>query len=168
MTATEVLERNEEKLAILSPIVGREMTEKLNPTITRSFGIMLRRGAFRTPPPALRGQNLSIRYISTIAKAQQLYEANAIRNTIADLAPAAQIMPEVWDNINPDMLFDEIADLRGLPQRVRRTPDQIKAIRDTRSKTAQEETDKEDLMQGVGAAAQAKKSGLLDEVMGSA
>jgi hypothetical protein len=45
MTATEVMQRTEERMRLLGPILGRMEAELLGPIITRVFGIMLRQGA---------------------------------------------------------------------------------------------------------------------------
>jgi hypothetical protein len=162
MTATEVVERNEEKVAILSPVLGRIMVEKLDPVISRSFGIMSRKNLFPPPPEVLSGQKLSINYVSLLAKVQRLYEAKAIRNTLADIGPFASIMPEIWDNVDPDLLFDEIADLHGFPQRARRSAGKMQKIREGRQQVAQQETAGQDLVQGAHILASAKKAGLLE------
>lgn len=162
MTATEVTARNEEKAAILGPTLGRIMSEKLNPIIKRSFGIMARRNKFRPAPEILRKQKLMIRYVSLLAKVQELYETRNIQNTLAEISPYAGVFPEVWDNVEPDMLFDEIADRHGFPQRARRGADKIAKIRQARVDVAREETEKQDLIAGADALGQAKKAGLMD------
>lgn len=163
MTATEVMERNEEKAAILGPTLGRVMSEKLNPVIRRSYGIMARQGKLIPAPEILQSQKLTIRYVSMLAKVQELYETRNIQSTLAEISPYSQVFPEVWDNVDPDMLFDEIADRHGFPQRARRGSDKIAKIRQARQQVSQEETQKQDLMAGVGALSEAKKSGLLNE-----
>jgi hypothetical protein len=164
MTATEVVERNEEKIALLSPVLGRQIDDKLNPVIRRTFGIMARRNQFKPAPAGLQGQKLTVRYVNTLAKAQQMYELKGIQRTFEQTSLIAQVAPEVWDNVDPDMVFDEIADMNAFPRRARRSADAVKKIRDARNKTAQEETEKQDLASGIATAAEAKKSGLLDEI----
>ena len=41
MTATEVLQRTEEKMRLLGPVLGRLQSELLQPLITRAFNILL-------------------------------------------------------------------------------------------------------------------------------
>jgi hypothetical protein len=161
MTATEVMERNEEKAGILGPVLGRVMGEKLNPTIKRSFGIMARAGKLSPPPRILDKQKLTIRYVSLLAKIQELYETRNIQSTLQEVGQYGQVFPEVWDNVDPDMLFDEIADRHGFPQRARRGADKVAKIRTARNQTAQEETEKQDVATGASVLAQAKKAGLL-------
>ena len=42
MTATEVIQRNEEKMRLLGPVLGRLQSELLKPLIDRVFNILLR------------------------------------------------------------------------------------------------------------------------------
>ena len=46
MTATEVIQRNEEKMRLLGPVLGRLQSELLKPLIDRTFNILLRREQF--------------------------------------------------------------------------------------------------------------------------
>jgi hypothetical protein len=43
MTATEVVQRNEEKMRLLGPVLGRLQSELLRPLIDRTFAILLRK-----------------------------------------------------------------------------------------------------------------------------
>ncbi len=46
MTATEVVQRNEEKMRLLGPVLGRLQSELLRPMIDRTFAILLRKKLF--------------------------------------------------------------------------------------------------------------------------
>ena len=63
MTATEVLQRNEEKMRLLGPVMGRLQSELLQPLIQRSFKLMLRNGELPVPPESLQGQDIDIEYV---------------------------------------------------------------------------------------------------------
>ena len=58
MTATEVIQRNEEKMRLLGPVLGRLQSELLKPLIDRSFAILMRRNLFAQPPEFLSGQDI--------------------------------------------------------------------------------------------------------------
>ena len=162
MTATEVLERVDEKMTILSPVLGRMMNEKLDPIIDRCFGIMLRAGYFPPAPPELEGQKIVVEYVSKLARVQKLYEANAVRNTLADIGPYSQIDPSIMDNIDTDELFNVIAEVHGMPQRIRRPRNMVTKIREARQEPAQEEAVKDDAERLVQGMATAKNAGLMD------
>jgi len=168
MTATEVLERVDEKMTILSPVLGRMMNEKLDPINNRSFGIMFRGGHFPEPPPELAGQNIVVEYVSKLARVQKLYEATAVRNTLADIAPYAQIDPTITDNIDTDELFNVISEVHGFPQRIRRSKQAVSKIRQARQEQAMAEEEKDDAERLVQGMATAKNAGLIQDVPATA
>ena len=69
MTATEVLQRSDERLRLLGPMLGRLQSELLRPLIIRSVGILGRAGRLPPAPPSLLGATLQIDYISPVARA---------------------------------------------------------------------------------------------------
>ena len=62
MTATEVIQRTEEKMRLMGPVVGRTQTELLGPMLQRVFGLLYRAGKLPPPPPHMlqRGFKLKI------------------------------------------------------------------------------------------------------------
>ena len=61
MTATEVLQRTEEKMRLLGPMLGRQQAELLRPLIDRVFEIMLRRGKIDAKefPAVIKGKKIT-------------------------------------------------------------------------------------------------------------
>ena len=53
MTATEVVERSQEKLIMIGPVTERQIPDVLEPMLTRTFNIMSRFGMIPPPPPEL-------------------------------------------------------------------------------------------------------------------
>lgn len=103
MTATEVLARQEELQRVLGPNVGRLQAEKLKPVIERCWMMMYRAGAFGAPPPQLRQASaINLRYIGPLARAQRLAKIRRIQAAFADIAPLAQLKPDVLDNFDLD------------------------------------------------------------------
>jgi hypothetical protein len=74
MTATEVIQRNEEKMRILGPALSRLQSELLQPMILRVFNIMLRNKLFQVAPEVLSNQEIDIEYVSPMALAQRSQE----------------------------------------------------------------------------------------------
>lgn len=76
MTAREVMERTQEKMQQLGPVVERLQSEFLNPIIERTYGILDRAGIF--PPiddevaEMPNGLDVKIEYISPLAQAQKM------------------------------------------------------------------------------------------------
>ena len=152
MTATEVLQRTEERMRLLGPMLGRQQSEFLRPLIDRLFNLMWERGLIEPPPAALQGRSLDVRYSSLIAKSQRLDEGQAIMRTMQAVAPFGQIDPGVWDNFDGDMAARVVAGVYGFPQEIIRNMRQVEKIRSDRQAAIQAQVDREQSaqnMQGV-------------------
>lgn len=138
VTATEIVERHEEKLLLLGPVVERQQAELLDPTIDRAFGILNRAGLLPEPPPELEeGQELRVEYISLLAQAQKLVGTQAVERTMTFAGNAAQLNPEILDKVDFDEALDIYADLVGAPPRILRADDDMVAIRQQRQQAMQ-------------------------------
>ena len=131
-------------MALLSPILGRLMSEKLNPLIKRVFGIMMRGGYLEQPPSVLDGQDLVVEYISPLARAQRLFEQKTINRTFSDVAPYGTIDQSIWDNFDMDRIARFTAEINGFPQHLMRPEDERDEIRSARQQAIQIEQAKED------------------------
>jgi hypothetical protein len=129
MTATEVIQRNEEKMRLLGPVLGRLQSELLKPMIDRCFAILLRNNQFAQAPEFLSGQDIEIEYVSPLAKAQKGTELSSITRAIEILGSLANVAP-VFDYINFDALVKHVADLVGVPQKVLKLQSQVNAERE--------------------------------------
>ncbi len=134
-TATEFLMRNEEKMRLMGPHLGRLQMEFLDPLIDRVFNVMARAGAFPPPPPALaQYPGLKIEYVSPLARAQKATDGAAIVRTINSVAPLAAVKPEVWDIYDEDEIGRGLSDAYGMPAKMMRDPRQVAAIRERRQR----------------------------------
>jgi len=138
MTATEVIQRNEEKMRLLGPVLGRLQSELLKPLIDRCFNILLRRNQFAPAPDFLSGQDIEIEYVSPLAKAQKSTELSSITRGIEILGSLANVAP-VFDYINFDALVKHVADLVGIPQKVLKLQSQVNAEREEAAAAAAEQ-----------------------------
>lgn len=133
MTATEFLGRQEEKLRLMGPHLGRIQTEFLDPLITRVFKLMSRAGAFggsEDLPEALQQKpGLRVEYVSPLARAQKSSEANAAMQTINAILPVANAKPEVLDNLDPDAFARVVAEGFGTASKILLDPKRVEAIR---------------------------------------
>ena len=85
MTAAEIIQRRDEQLRQLGPILGRLSRELLKAIIDRVFGIMMRRNLFDELPEELQsddGFKLDIKYVSSIAQAQLTAQSENISRAI--------------------------------------------------------------------------------------
>lgn len=125
MTATEVIQRTEERMRLLGPILGRMEAELLGPVITRVFGLLFRMGKLPEQPEELDGEEFTVEYVSPIALAQR---GQKVQRVVAALQVAGQlaasadsgsptfarvdsdkVLPWVFDQMNADpaLLLDD-------------------------------------------------------------
>lgn len=136
MTATEVMQRTEENLRMMGPILGRLNNELLKPIIDRVFGIMFRKGLFGEVPKILKGKDLEIRYVSQISKAQRSGEADTFTRVIQSIAPIIEMQPQMMENINGDEVLRYHAEIFGLPEEMLRGR---KEVEESRQKAAEQQ-----------------------------
>lgn len=129
VTATEILERVEEKMIVLGPTIGRLFSEFLNPLIERVFGMMLRAGMLPPMPEILEGQEYIVEYVSPLARAQRMHEVTSIQKSLSFVAPIAEVRPEVLDKYNWDKTVDYVNDILGVPPDLMLSDDQVEEIR---------------------------------------
>lgn len=158
MTATEVQERVEEKMLILGPVLGRLMSELLNPVITRTVNILSEKGILPVPPPDLMGQEYIIEYISPLAKAQKYQEIHSINNLIALVGGIAQAVPDVLDKIDVDKVVDDAADIYGTNPELIRDDEEVAAIREQKRQAAEMQMKLAMVQQGAMAAKDASQA----------
>ena len=138
MTATEVIQRNEEKMRLLGPVLGRLQSELLKPLIDRCFNILLRRNQFAEAPEFLSGQDVEIEYVSPLAKAQKSTELSSITRALEILGGLANVAP-VFDYINFDALVKHVADIVGMPQKLLKLQSQVNAEREQQAAQAEQQ-----------------------------
>ena len=153
MTATEVHVRYELMQRLLGPSIGRYETEGLNPQIKREFNMMMRAssGRFPTlppPPPVLAGmsaEELDIVYEGPLARAQRMGEASAIRRFFTVGVELSQVKQDVLDVADIDEGYRTIGEIEGVPSRVMRSEEEIRAIREKRAEAQRAEMEKQNL-----------------------
>jgi len=128
MTATEVIQRNEEKMRILGPVLGRLQSELLQPLITRCFNILLRNNKFKEIPDFIGNQNIEIEYVSPLAKAQKTGELNSLMRGIEIMGSLQNVAP-VFDYLDTDNLVNHIKDVLGIPAKILRSKGEVQQIR---------------------------------------
>ena len=128
MTATEVIQRNEEKMRLLGPVLGRLQSELLKPLIDRAFAILMRRNLFAQAPDFLSGQEIEIEYVSPLAKAQKSTELQSIMRAIEIMGSLSNVAP-VFDHINMDKLVRHLTSIVGVPQKILKPQAELNAER---------------------------------------
>jgi hypothetical protein len=137
MTATEVSERVQEKMLLLGPALGRLQSELLDPIITRTFNILLRKGVFLPPPEVLQGQDIVVEYVSPLALAQKGEQVQSTGQFLTMVSGLAQVKPDALDLINEDGVVLETANIFGVKPTMINDPETVAAIREQRAQQAQ-------------------------------
>lgn len=139
ITATEIMERRNEKLLVLGPVLERLNEDLLNPLIDLTFAAMLRRGLIPEPPPELEGEDLRVEYLSMTAQAQQGAALAGIERTALFVGQLAAVAPEAVDKIDIEQTVDEYALATGVPPRMIRSDDDVATMRQARAEAAQQQ-----------------------------
>jgi len=150
MTATEVMQRVEEKMLILAPVLGRLMNEFLDPLINRTFAVLMRKGEISEPPPALDGIDYEIEYISPLARAQKLDQMKSINNFLALVTQISSVDPNAVDNMASDKMIKDIQGLYGVNPEYVRSEEDVQAIRQARAAEVQQQKQTDQAAQEAG------------------
>lgn len=140
MTATEVMELQGEKAAVLSNIIVA-LNTTLSTIVQRSFNILLHSGKLPPPPTSLANGNESMKvdFIGPLAQAQKKYhELGGISTALQTAIPIMQMFPESGDFIDSDQLMKRSLMGNSMPQSVIREDDDVAAIREQRAQAQAE------------------------------
>lgn len=140
MTATEVIERINEKGILLAPTVGRQQSEYLGPLIDRELDLMVDMGMLPPMPPALaeaRGE-YEVVYTSPLSRSQRAQEAAGFLRTLESaLSVSSQMQdPSILDPFALNRAFPAIAEIQSVPESWMASPDEMLAKATARAKAA--------------------------------
>ena len=161
MTATEVIQRTEEKMRLLGPVLGRLQAELLQPLINRCFAILSRQKAFEPAPASLQDGTIDIEYVSPLAKAQRSSEIQGIMQMTEFLMPLMQVDQTIIDHVDMDGLAKHIIKVTGTPATVVRGEGEVSGIRDQRAQQQQQQVEMaqaSQMAEAAGAAAPALRA----------
>ena len=132
MTATEVIQRTEEKMRLLAPALGRLQAELLHPLVNRTFNLLARKKMFAPAPEFMGNGEIDIEYVSPLAKAQRSGDVQSAMQLFQFLAPLMQINPGVVDYIDIDGLAEHIIKVTNIPATVVRGQQEVETLREQR------------------------------------
>lgn len=131
-TAREIVERHEEKMLQLGPVLERLQGELLDPLVTRTYLILNRAGVLPPAPPELQGHEVQIEYISILAQAQKMLSLSGIERGVMFVQNLAQLYPDVADVLKADDAAQKYFDAAGTPPDLVRSPEERLALRKQR------------------------------------
>lgn len=133
MTATEVIQRRDEMLRLMGPMVARLQTELLGPLIYRTFNVMWRNGQLPAPPTALQGVGWHVEYTSPLSIAQRSGDATAALNYLTALGQIAAGDPTILDVVDTEAYARFLADRMGAPLKALRSSAAVVDLRQARA-----------------------------------
>lgn len=137
MTATEVIERTNEKGILLAPTVGRQQSEYLGPMIDRELDILSSMGLLPPMPPRLKEAKgeYDVVYTSPLSRAMRAQEASGFIRTLESVKELVSITqdPSLLDPFDFDAAIPAIADIQAVPPSWMADNDQIKQKRQARA-----------------------------------
>jgi hypothetical protein len=174
ITATEIQARVQERILEMGPVLTRLNNELYGKQIDQVLHIGMRRSRvawqymaagkrlpkgvemiFPPPPPAMRGEETDIEYISILAQAQRQDEINGIQKLITYVLSTAASKPDVLDKIDFDRSIDIVADRLSVPPEVVISTDQADQVRAIRAKQAAQDKAKAQALQTAQVGSQA-------------
>lgn len=145
MTAREIAERHEEKLLLLGPVLEQFHGEVLEPLTKRTFGICLRNELFPPMPEEITEDELKVNFVSLLAQAQKMAAMPAVEQTLGLVGNLAAVYPDVLDNINADEAIRLAADIKGTPEKMLRSEDEVQQLRKERAEAQQQQMQAEQM-----------------------
>ena len=129
MTATEVIERTNEKGILLAPTVGRQQSEYLGPMIGRELDVLAHQGLLPPTPPELKeaGGKFKVGYSSPLAKAMRAQEAAGFIRTVESVKELVNITQDMslLDPFDFNAAAVGIADIQSVPPSWMASPEAI-------------------------------------------
>ena len=156
MTATEVLQRTEQSMRMLGPVLGRLQSELLQPMINRCWAIMSKQEAFPQPPEFLQGAgDIEIEYVSPLARAQRKGDAQSLVQLMEFMQPLMAIDPGIADFLDMDGMAQHLIKTLSIPATVVRGEQEVLGKRDERAAEQAQQAEMAEAMQIAQAAGKA-------------
>ena len=151
MTAREIVERQQEKLQQLGPVVQRLQDEFLNNILERVYNILDRSGIFPPIPDdvleTLSGKEMKIEYISPLAQAQKMSGLVNIEQAVSFTLQIAQAWPDAVKVIDPLATVEKYMELLGAPAAMRRSEEEVQQMIQAEQEAMQQAQQEQQAMQ---------------------
>ena len=143
MSATEVIERTNEKGILIAPTLGRQQSEYLGPMIDRELDLLAYMGMLPPMPPILQQMQggYSVNYTSPLARAQRAQEAAGFMRAVDMATQIVNVTQDVsiMDNFDFDTAIPDIGYIQAVPESWMSDPKAVAAKRQNRAQAAQQQ-----------------------------
>ncbi len=163
-TATEVVERAQEKAQLLAPVMGRQQSELLRVIIAREVDILAASGALPPAPEEMAaGGRAEVfpKYETAMAQALDSRDGTAILQAVQALGLLAQFDPGVADIVNMPSAGREVWRGFGAPSKVTRSEEEAAELQQRKQQAQQQAMmmqEAQAAIGGLGGLANAEKS----------
>ena len=137
MTATEIVQRRQDRLIQMSPSTTRVESEVLGSCIERSLKLAIQKGAVDQPPDELRGGNVKIEYVSPLKISQKSSRVQAFKIWVNEMLPIAQFDPSIFMSIKTEAVAGFLADALNVPLELVRDIEEVQQLKEQANRTAQ-------------------------------
>ena len=162
MTATEVMERSQEKAQLLAPVMGRKQSEFLGKLIEREIDVMsFNFGLLDDMPEELAGDNIEFEYETEITRFMQADEGVGIVRSLETAMQVAQADPSVLDVFDLPETIRELTRINGVPAKILRSAEEVKAMKEAQQQNAEAQQVAQIANQLAPAAKVANEAGLI-------
>lgn len=144
-TATQVSAIVSESRELFHPIYSNMVREFLTPTLRRCFTLAMQQGVMPPPPASVIQQDdlgafiadPDVEYVTSMALALEESQLRGFDETLATIAPLAQVDPAWLDPLNPETIVPHLMRAKGLPVSFLRTPEQLAQLAQSRAMQSQ-------------------------------
>lgn len=128
----ELMQRHEERLLQLGPVLEQVHGEFLAPLVSRTFQQFIKRGMLPPAPQELQGQPLRIRFVSMLALAQRAVELQGLERFSGYVSNLAAVVPSALDKFNADEAVEYYGIMTGVMPSVWLDEKEVAEIRKAR------------------------------------
>lgn len=163
----ELMQRHQERLVQLGPVLEQMYSSFLDPFVSRLFDQMVEAGDYDRdnfiippPPEALQNRPLRVRFVSTLAMAQNASLTGNIDRMVSFVG-ALNGSGLINDSLkfDGDQAIDEYGKLIGIPPKLIRDDEKVESMRQAQAQQAQAQ---QAIAAGQGMADMAAKAGSID------
>ena len=139
MTATEIIERRQQGLMVVSPVLSRLYAEWLNPVIKRVYKWMLKKKLVSPPPATMGGSLFKINYVSPMAVSRKASVSQSFMAAMSATQMLLQVDPGVMQNLDVDGVFRSIMAQNNVDPAFLKTEMEVEQMRQQQAQQQQQE-----------------------------
>lgn len=135
----EIQDTRGQMLNQLAPLLNRMESEYLGPAIEATFTLLERAGTLPDRPESLDGAILEISYSSPSSQSQYATRLSDIQAFMQDVAPLAQIKPEILQALNEQKLLQSYSKFRNLDPEIVKSEQEFAQMQQQQAEAQQQE-----------------------------